>query len=167
MKPLIILGSGRCVWDDLAIAVRLCPDGYDVMAINDVGMHYPHYLRYWYSNDGGMLARWAAARRPAYPPCGGLWTNGAGGVVPEGVGVVDLVGGNSGVNAALLGVRLGYCDILLCGIPLDASGWYFSPPWVNSSYDNECELDEWARRRVVFKGIVRSISGRIGSILED
>jgi len=87
--------------------------------------------------------------------------------VPEGVGVVDLVGGNSGVNAALLGVRLGYCDILLCGIPLDASGWYFSPPWVNSSYDNECELDEWARRRVVFKGIVRSMSGRIGSILED
>lgn len=161
MLPLVILGGGRCVWDDYAL-IHSIP--HDIMAINDIGMHVPSPLTHWYSNDAAMLPRWAACRR--YEGVGRLHTNnGAGVAVRHDIRLWSLTGGNSGINAVHVGFGLGYDNITVCGIPLDGSGWYFSPPWEISHYDNDYELDAWRSSVVNFSGRVRSMSGRTREIL--
>lgn len=45
-KNLVIAGSARCVWDDLEM---IWPIDCDVMAVNDMTMHYPEKLTYAYN----------------------------------------------------------------------------------------------------------------------
>lgn len=154
---LVILGGGRCVWDDYA---QVRHREHDIMAINDVGMHIPAPLSHWYSNDAAMLPKWASCRR--YAGRGQLHTNNGAGVgVQDGIRVWDFVHGNSGINAALVGMALGYDNIIVCGVPLDGSGWYFSPPWESSGYNNDYELDIWRKYKLEFAGRVKFISGRV------
>lgn len=159
---LIILGGGRCVWDDYSHC-RSIP--HDIMAINDVGMYVPTPLTHWYSNDAAMLPKWKSCRR--YQGAGQLHTNNGAGVgVADGIKVWDIPYGNSGINAVLVGLGLGYNEIVVCGIPLDGSGWFFSPPWEESGYNNNYELDAWMSNIVNFSGRVRSMSGRTKEILD-
>ena len=62
---LLIVGSGRCVWQDLA-QLGASAKSYDVMAINDAIMHVNLPLKHAVSNDAPMLPNWIAARRPYY-----------------------------------------------------------------------------------------------------
>lgn len=159
---LIILGGGRCVWDDYDMVRH---HKHDIMAVNDVGMHIPSPLAHWYSNDAAMIPKWVSCRR--YAGVGKLHTNNGAGVgVPSGIRMWDFVGGNSVINAVEVGLALGYADIVVCGAPLDNSGWYFSPIWEESHYNNENELDEWRRRVVKFSGRVKSMSGNTKRILD-
>lgn len=176
---LLIVAGGRCVWDDikeLGLAVP-CKHGAeaiewdgDVLCVNDVGMHFPHRVDHWYSNDGKRLPLWRQARRPNFrfreeiqlhsfmvtPPNSGIWKwpwPGHGG---------------SGLNSVYTGLALGYDDITICGMPSDDSGHYFDPPWVQTNFTKEvppqvdCEVNRWwktANNRI-FKGRVRAVSGR-------
>lgn len=161
MSECIVLGSARRVWLDLAEAGGA--QGRDVMAVNDIGMHYPGDLTHWYSNDAKMLGHWSDARRPGYSKAGALHSNNPG---RQGVRVWDnLVGGNSAVNAVCVALELGYERVIVCGVPLDETGHYFDPPWINTSYNNEAEFDEWRRRVAYFAGRVTSMSGKTREIL--
>lgn len=162
MTELVILGGGRCVWDDYEVVRN---NSHDIMAINDIGMHIPEPLSHWYSNDAAMLPKWAACRR--YSGVGKLHTNNGGGVgVAQSIRVWDFVHGNSAINACLVGISLGYKHITMCGVPLDGSGWYFSPPWERSGYGNDYELDIWKRYKLEFSGRVKFISGRVKDLYD-
>jgi len=163
MKTCVVVGSGRCVWDDLERAEDII--GMDVMCINDIGMHYPGVVTHWYSNDAVMLGRWALARRPGLPTGTRLHTNnGAGGPVGEGMRVWEWVHGNSGINAVKTAFALGYDRVVICGMPLDDKGHYFDPPCVTTNYNNNSTLDDWVKYAVDCKEKVTVMSGNLKEI---
>ena len=161
---LIIVGSARCVWDDLE-KTNL---NVDVMAVNDMIMHFPGPLKHAYSNDQKMLPHWINARRPRYIIDWGrpkAYSCNAGWPWPG--------HGTSSLNAVYTALALGYDEIILAGIPLDNSGHYFDPPWVKSNFENEVstrdgEIRFWANAaRNIFDGKVKSLSGRTKELLND
>lgn len=166
---LLIVASGRCVWDDLERYARDQEIHFngDVMAVNDVGMHLPCELTHWYSNDWKMLPKWVEARRPRFKKkYGPVQTHSCYGGAKY---VWPWPGhGTSSLNAVYTGLALGYDEIVLAGVPLDNSGHYFDPPWVNSNFSNEVpnkggQLRYWNRQ--IFEGKVKSLSGRTRELL--
>ena len=169
---LVIVGSSRCVWDDLE---QLLPVTCDVMAVNDMIMHYPGKLAHAYSNDFDMLNNWVAARRPMFKQLDGKVR--AHCCFPcSGAEIHNVKGhGSSGLNAIYVGLELGYDHITVCGVPLDNNGHYFDAPWIRTNFENEIptrnrpgadQIRFWSRaKETVFKGKVFSMSGRTGDLL--
>ena len=160
--PLIV-GGGRCVWEDFNKLGRKW-DG-DVLTVNDITMHFPLRVKHAYSNDKFMLPRWVSARRPRYRinfeesinlhSCN------------EAKYQWPFPGhGSSGLNACYVGVGMGYSSIILIGIPLDNSGHYFDPPWVQTNFEREVPQGRvtgvryWENAVKIFDGKVKSMSGR-------
>jgi hypothetical protein len=160
---LLIAGSARCVWEDIS---TISVNNYEIMALNDMIMHFPGPLKHAYSNDVKMLANWIKARRTRYVmdwgqtnahSCHGGW---------------PWPGhGTSSLNAIYTGLALGYDEILLAGVPLDDSGHYWEAPWLRSNFTKEVsnrdgEIRFWANAaRNVFDGKVKSLSGRTKELL--
>ena len=163
---LIVVGSGRGVWDDLSET----PKG-DIMAVNDIGMHLPYPLAHWYSNDDKMLPHWIRARRPRYvidyPSNMRTHTCGEG---PEGIEKWPWPGGGtSGLGAVFTGLALGYEQIIICGMPLDNGPHYFDSPHTKTNFGNQVPGDRprfWTHARDnIFQGRVKSMSGRTKKLL--
>lgn len=169
---LIIVGSARCVWEDLDKILThneyYLVGPYDVMAVNDMIMHFPGPLEHAYSNDNEMLPWWVRARRPrlvkefGHPrqhSCNANW---------------ELPGhGTSGLNAVYCGIGMGYDRIILAGIPLTDEGHYFEPPWRGTNFTKQVRETpkgprywEWAAKHV-FDGKVASLSGRTRELLGE
>lgn len=154
---LIIVGSGRCVWDDL----QHIHGPYDVMAVNDMIMHYPGPLKHAYSNDAKWLPKWVEARRPRYvmdwgKPIMHSCNEGAGFRWP-------MPGhGTSGLNAAYVGLGMGYDRIILCGIPMDNTGHYFDPPILKTNYDKGMRF--WGNLKKIHPHVY-SMSGKTRELL--
>lgn len=167
---LLIVGGGRCVWDDLQ---RISVNNYDIMCMNDIIMHLPYRINHVYSNDDKMLTNWVAARRPRYKK--DFEENILKHTCQTGNCIVwPFPGhGSSGLNACYTGLALGYTEIVLAGVPLDDSGHYFDPPWVKTNFVKEVgmrdgEIKFWANaKRNIFNGKVRSLSGRTKELLGD
>lgn len=169
---VIILGGGRCVWDDFG---SLAPHhNMKILVVNDVGMHVPYYPKHWYSNDNKMLDKWLQARRPL------LKKNIDRGPIKmhthqTGTGAMNIWPwpghGTSGLNACYTALALGYEKVILCGIPLDDSGHYFDPPWTKTNFVREVPERDGEHRwwtmakRKVFDGRVKSLSGRSRDLL--
>jgi hypothetical protein len=144
----------------------------DIMAVNDVGMYVPFQLLHLYSNHADMLKFWRKCRRKNFQALDqyAITThscNGGADVHHE-----DLPGhGTSGLNAVYLGLKLGYGNIVLAGVPLDDSGHFFEAPWCKSNFTREVPdrndgLRHWARaNREIFNGRVKSLSGRTAQLL--
>lgn len=165
---LIICGSGTCVWDDLYQVIS--PDKYetpyDIMAVNDVGMHIPHKLKHWYSNDIDMLPHWRAARRPRFGLNETKYESielhscyGDG----KSIKAWDFHGGGtSSLGALWVSKQLGYTKVYLCGVPMDCSGHYFNRERTN--YANSRELRTWESNRQWFPEVI-AMSGNIKEML--
>lgn len=170
---LVIVGDGRCVWDDLDRLGLWVDEGRgryegEFMAVNKIGEVFPGKLRHWYSNDGKHLPHWVKGRRPElviefegpeYVHSG----------LPGGTYVWPWpLHGSSGLNAVYTGLALGYDEIVLCGMPLDDSGHNGEPPRRKTNFTKEVagqvnnpENSFWKNARLnVFGGKVRSMSGR-------
>lgn len=168
---LLIIGSGRCVWNDL-IKVNQTLD-WDVCCINDIIMHYPGYITHAYSNDHHTLNKWVDARRPRYRM--DFKENILKHTCQVGRNdhfVWPFPGhGTSALNACYLGIALGYSNIVLAGVPLDNSGHYFDPPWCVTNFINEVperdgELRYWKdAKENIFNGKIKSLSGRTAELL--
>jgi len=167
---LAICASGRTIWSDLQkLGLK---DAYhqrfDIMAVNDMGMHLPYSLKHWYSNDA-LLIQWRAARRPNFNE---YYTKNENiklhscFEVPRAVKWGWSGGGTSTLNAVMTGLALGYDQIYICGAPLDDEGHYFDPPWVKSNFSRSGGFREWQSRRPYFEGRVVSMSGNTKKILE-
>ena len=134
-KRLIVVGGARCVWEDLALmGIRGGEDnnGYDVMCVNDIIMHYPGKVMHFFSNDHRWMPKWIEARRELHTrKYGGVrHTHSCG---TGGAHTWPWPGhGSSALGAVYTGLAMGYTTIVLCGIPLDDSGHYFDPPWVQT-----------------------------------
>lgn len=175
---LAVCASGHTLWDDLSRVPGYDPNAwsqpFEIMAVNDAGMHIPHRLAHWYSNDG-WLKHWGPARRPHFHnqegPRGArneriryhCWQPIAGFPVE----VHDVQGGGtSSLNACLVAKRLGYQTIYLCGAPLDNGPHYFDPPWTVNNFDNTAELGVWRTMKDELGGVV-SLSGNTKLIMEN
>jgi len=115
----LVLGGAACVWDDL----RQVPDGWAdvVLAVNDIGSHYPGVLHHWCSLHPEKFPAWEATRRALGHP--GDWQkwgrNRAAGVD---VGPVDHTIDHWGGSSAGLAVRvaleqLSATHVVLAGCP--------------------------------------------------
>lgn len=173
---LLIVSSGRCVWDDLQRFSIPCKHGQegvlfdgDVMAVNDIGMHLPCRIDHWYSNDGWMLPNWKEARRPEFK----RWKEEISlhSIMPKTPGVHKWPWpgqGGSGLASIYTGLGLGYDEITVAGMPSDNTGHYFDPPWVKTHFEQmvssqkDCpENRYWKTGRLrIFDGRVKVISGR-------
>ena len=168
---LLIASSGRCVWNDISQIRDI--QNYDIMCVNDMVMHFPLKVDHFYTNDYRMLSQWLSARRPRYKK------DFEESIVshccydpPKGVIKWPWPGhGTSSLNAVYTGLALGYDEILIAGVPLDNSGHYFDPPWVESKFENEVPNRDFLPRHwkdakeKVFQGKVKSLSGRTKQLL--
>lgn len=165
--PLLILGGGRCAWEDYG---HVRPWKGEIMAVNDIGAHLHDTVAHWVSLHPEYLPGWRNYRqRHCYgngqvPICHSQ-------LVAEGVDVtwrLGNLGGTSGLYACFIGLMLGYTEIVLAGIPMDNSGHYFDPPWTQQtgfSDDHATKLSwEWAKVEI-FGDRVRSLSGWTRDIL--
>lgn len=167
---LLLVGAGRCVWDDVEAAGMAKNEDMPVMAINQMGIHWPTPLLHLYSNDSKVLAHVPDLRmqyRRGQERIRYIHSMGAGGKYRW-----PWPGhGTSALNAAYTALALGYDEVWMCGIPLDNSGHYFDPPWMATNFANEVADRGGSPRywvnaaRHIFKGRVKSFSGRTRELL--
>ena len=156
-RQLLILGGGHNVWDDYAAFTRRS-DG-DVMAVNDVGMYFPHELRHWYSNHGDQLDGWNVVRQFHFDSTRVFHSNKEI-RNPKYCFWPVVYNGTSSLAAATVGILMGYDRIVLCGIPLDDGGHFYNPR-ERSNFTNEAKERVWKNARDRwFDGKVKSMSGR-------
>lgn len=174
---LLIVGSGRCVWDDL----RGVPISNTTMVVNDMGMYWPGKITHWYSNDIEQLIHWAQGRRR---PLASIY-GGSGrlhscftrpGPEYEHVAHWPFPGqGSSGLIAILTAIAMGYDQITVAGIPFDNTGHFYDPPdghtlssgrlWSNFEGETPDRLIQ--RTLPLLVGKVRALSGRLREALEN
>ena len=178
--PAVVLGSARCIWDDLA---KIDFDKVSVIAVNDMILHYRNELHHAVSLHPEEPPLWKQLR----------WTNGcdSGGHIythshrypshikhPNGEFKaehgLDFIweleggrGGSSGLFACMIGLALGYDKIILAGIPLDGNGHFFDPPEKEvRQFLGQNITWEWEGANVnYFAGRVKSLSGRTMDLL--
>ena len=161
---LIIVGSARCVWEDIK-KLNFGSLDADVMTVNDMTMHYPNPVKHCYSNSVSELSIWSQARRK------NLNQDLLKHSCSQGEIYWPFPGhGTSSLNACFTGLALGYDSIILAGIPLDNTGHYFEPEWIKSNFQREVpERDglRWWKDAAehVFQGKVKSVSGRTRDLL--
>lgn len=164
----VVMGCGRCVWDDLA---RFDPDREkaDVIAINNMILHWQRRVHHGVSLHSEEPNLWRALRpfyqcetshvvthswknheKPwPYSECDYTWD-------------LELSkGGSSGLLAVMIGLALGYDRIILAGVPMDGSGHFYDPQDVITRQFTGSNIKlEWHWATKYFQGRVKSLSGQ-------
>jgi hypothetical protein len=173
-KSLVVVGDAACVWEDLeAFGCKVthrrgevAKDGWDFMTINKAVENFPGNIVHAYSNQGGLLMRFIAARRSEYREFDG----------PRYTHSIDKAAqvrwpwggqGTSALGGFFVGLMLGYDQIVGCGIPLTDGPHNGEPPWRKSTFTREAtsqvdfEINKhWQRMKDFAGGRVKSMSGR-------
>jgi hypothetical protein len=175
-RALLVCGSGRCLWDDLA---RIKPELYDIMAINDCGLFLPYPVTHWFSGYTEDLQHWIPLRRTASsarlndrrqkeplitharrPGASHIWQ------------WAEMGQGTSTLDGVIIGVLMGYSHVIVAGTPLDYSGHFFDPPGERPHMDHlywegvTKNWEYWKTKEGVLDN-VRSLSGNTKRILGD
>lgn len=175
---IVVCASGASIWDDLDKVPGYVRDkweqGFEFMAVNDMGMHLPYKLSHWYSNDS-WLTRWRQARRPRFSRGGELKqcyldeeTQYHTCFDVPGCKKWDWHGGGtSALGAVYVALQLTKGSVYVCGAPLDSGPHYFDPPWTKTNFERSGGLRMWqdARDRY-FGGRVFSMSGNTKRITD-
>lgn len=156
----IAIGGARCVWDDLATLEGVAGDR---AAVNEIGMHYPGRLAHWLTLHPEYMPGWRLWRErhcmgegarahthshQHHAEIDHVWTG------------VDIVGGTSGLALVYVLRMLGYCPVILAGIPMDDSGHYFDPPSRKTpEFGDGAVRSEWQQAIEMLRGTVFSVSG--------
>lgn len=176
-KKLIICADAACVWEDLeafgcaSYAGRgsVKKEGWDFLTVNKLVETFPGAIEHCYSNEPSLLRSFIGARRNEYekefprPANTHSCNEGAKWRWPWGGH------GTSGLGAVLVGLGLGYDQIVLCGMPLDDGPHNGEPHWracrfkskeAAGSVDDDRD-GHWKRAiQLAFDGKVKSMSGR-------
>lgn len=176
-KKLIICGDARGLWDDLeAFGARsdqgfgwVAKDGWDIMTVNKVVEVMPAAIEHTYSNEPTLLNKFIASRRSEYtrefasPKHSHSIKKGADWEWPYGGHGTSLLG------ATIVGIGLGYDQVVLCGGPLDDGPHNGEPPWRRCRFESSEAAGNvntgwnvyWKRaHQTAFEGKVKSMSGR-------
>lgn len=182
---LLVVGSAPCLYEDLARARDLFPDA-EVMLINEAAgaVEDAHHILAGHTEKAELFA---AYRRKKFPNCRQFRVHA---VIKSTHGPKDLpsvtdwwphdcsTGASSAGKAATIGLRMGFDRVVLCGCPMDGSG-YFNPT-ETGQFQHTCRrlgtepnsrAAENYRRRMrmlaegEFKGRVFSMSGFTASVL--
>ncbi|MCK9326766.1 MAG: hypothetical protein M0P69_14840 [Bacteroidales bacterium] len=158
---LVIYGGGRDMWQERA-AVEMLGIGYDTMAVNVAGMFIPdlthlyslHYKNISYISNWRKVEYGSRAKHICHS------TKEINGV--DYVWRLPSQASTSGLMAIILGHLLGYDKFILCGVPMDGTGYFYKPS-VNSTFSDRCR--EMEIQNLKNKGLdVRSMSGRTADI---
>lgn len=168
MKTLLVISTGRCVWDDTEKAERvLVGSEYDTLALNHMIIHWPGFLDYaatWHSDAMQSLldvrTYRKAKNRPityAPKPCEGI---------DFAVRLKEYGLETSGVTGAYgvaVGCHLGYEKVILAGLPYDDSGYFYHSPSVRETkyklnYPNNIA---WNNLKAKFGNKIRAVSGNL------
>lgn len=175
-KGLVVCGDAEGIWQDLeAFGCRydvnrgsVRKDGFDFMTINKMVETFPGEIEHCYSNEPSLLHKFIAARRNEYErefpwpkhthSCnvGAKWRWPWGGH------------GTSGLGGTLVGIGLGYDQIVICGMPLDDGPHNGEPPWRRCRFSREAAGtavggpdSHWKNAmQMAFDNKVRAMSGR-------
>lgn len=181
-RPLLVCGSGRCLFDDLAAAsalsggIEIAIDAdFDIMAVNDAYLALSG-VRHLVSYHDELIWPWLMLKGPRFLD-NGEWKAGDGVMCHsqrENKGVdrvwaFDEGGGSSSLFGVQIGLALGYRRIILCGVPFDASGRFYFPPWQNGhDYAGSDGWDIWEKLHDAGElANVRSMSGRTRQLLGE
>lgn len=183
-KRLAVCGDAACVWQDLEQLGCRYDQGrgsvasleYDFLTVNKLVEVFPGKIEHCYSNEAMLLRKFIAARRSEYtsefgnPKHSHSCTEGVDHRWPWGGQ------GTSALGATLIGLALGYHQIVLCGVPLDDGPHNGEPYWRQCRFEaseaasaakapHKPEL-HWGRAiDLAFEGRVKSMSGRTKSWL--
>lgn len=180
---LLIVGSGRCVWQDLdqflgpggegqflekRLARWVDREGWnghrgDIMAINDIGLFLNCKLKHWASKHPNHLVARHALRcqlRPAGEKALLHSHQPYDGI--DHVWDLKVSGGLSGFFAMKVGVLLGYERIVMAGCPTDGSGRFWQPVEDKSGHGAQVLAKTWLEEMEkvpILKERCRSMSG--------
>lgn len=187
-RPLLVCGSGRCLFQDIYALTRKAGESdtdltahsvlemFDVMTINDayLALGVVHHLVSYHDEIIWPLLMLKGPR---------LLDNGQYVVRIDGltchsqrenkgvdrVWIFDEGGGSSSLFGVQIGLELGYRRIVLAGVPFDASGRFYFPPWKNGhDYAGSDGWETWELLKA--NGTlanVRSLSGRTRELLGE
>ena len=168
--PALILGSGACVWDDL-LALKDLPAIY--ISVAEAGM----FLHLAGAFQKGRLRHWVSIH-PEYFPVYRFYaqTYQDASILyhtqkedPQyGVDCAwniqqQYVGGTSSLLATFVALGLGFAPVILCGVPLDRSSYFYGPPNEQSNFLTV--LPHWEKAQDIFAGRVKSMSGNTAALL--
>lgn len=165
--PLLVIGTARCVWDDLD---WLGEWPGDAMCVNDVAEHYQGRVRHLFSLYPDLLQGWRKVRRHRFPGVDGPLVDThshRNGPEIDRIWPPAVMGGTSGLGAALAGLMLGYAPVLLAGTPIANIGHYYDPPGAPTGGPGQEHVRlRWIEMRdTVFHGRVLSLSGWTREVL--
>lgn len=166
--PLLIIGGGRCVWDDLA-RFNDKAFGGTRMAINDIGQHYMGHIDHWATLHPEYMHGWLHYRQTHVmsgdrPPL--VHSDKAHHAVDY-AWSLQTSGGTSGLLAVWVGILMGFDPITIAGVPMDGSGHYFDPPDYSKTDFHQAHIRaswDWAATEI-FDGRVKSMSGWTAKLL--
>jgi hypothetical protein len=166
--PLIVVGTGRTMWADLAALDTL---DADVMAINMAGVFLPRAPQHWASLHGEKFQWWI----PLMHADGVAWNErgfsagpvmethsyrrypGVKHVWPD--SIMPPTDGGSGLAGIRAGLAMGYAPLILAGMPIDDTGHFYDPPGrALATHGMFLAVFRQAAKHE-FRGRVRSMSG--------
>lgn len=160
--PLLIVGTARGVMED--IEAYWGPQGWnaplhDMMAVSQMGCFLPN-MRHWYSAHHERMDTWAAVRTqgPMFAKMDKVMIHATAGH-PNTVrwGIAGSWAPVSGMIATVIGLELGYSQVVLAGIPQDGSGHFY--PCNDFAMGAGMYRNHWKKLSRYFAGRVKSLSG--------
>lgn len=154
---VIITGGGKTMWEDYHEAKKIVAM-YDVMCVNMSCMFVPE-ATHVYSMHYKQLSAWASFRKCEYPHDKALYHGTKPFVGIDYVWYATIGSSTSGLGALALAKLLGYSKFILCGVPLDDSG-YFYKKTKNEAFPDNTRMIEIKMARDKLGDSVKSMSGR-------
>lgn len=161
-NPILITGSAKCLYDDIKEARKSYPSA-PIMAINESGIWLDENIEHWFSFHGESLLGWKAQRDARFGNKDIVLHTIKGRSSGPITAWSFSLGGSSALGAVLVALALGYSPVILCGCPLDNSGYIHGNSKLNSNFLNEVsgpEEKRWLSHIEYFNGRVKSMSGR-------
>jgi hypothetical protein len=150
----VIVGSGGGMWEDYA---KIKDEGFDIMGVNVGGQFIPSltHLFSWHCQQISAISKFRKAEFHgkeflthsvrAYDGIDYVWYL-SGGASMSGISAIDLCW------------LLGYRKIILCGVPMDDSGYFYGRA-KNPEVCDKYRQEEVLRLKQKFGDNVKSLSG--------
>jgi hypothetical protein len=182
--PALVIGGGECVWDDVRRLEEMLGMEWPwtVIAVNDVGCHWPRKIDHWCTLHPEKLPAWMELRKRNKHPDGYVtWTrenrirrtkSGDIATTHRKTPTHPFQGGASGLLAVAVAYEIGARTVALCGVPMTNTP-HFKESTVHKSGKNwpgsHSHLRAWGKPAVLgkLKGRVCSMAGETKKLLGE